>query len=206
MEWIRHRPKVAAGLAAVAGVLVVALVWLLVRPTNTPTDPGSESLGAPLPTAPTRSALQDLPTISPSASPTTVSGVTSEFNKALAQYGKGLSGGSSSGTLNMPGLQGGSIYKYLPKHHVVMTVTSQAPIGTIGYVVPTSLDHASGIVKNVQNRWSLGTTAYGQPDYAQLFLQAGARGYPVTCVITVDGHVTERRSTEGPYGQLLCQG
>ena len=72
--------------------------------------------------------------------------------------------------------------------------------------MPTSLRNQSGIDKNVGKSWHLTTTAYGDPDYAQIFLQAGARGYPITCVITIDGKVTERRATEGPYGQTMCQG
>ena len=31
-------------------------------------------------------------------------------------------------------------------------------------------------------------------------------GEPVTCVITINGKVTERRSTDGPYGRTMCQG
>lgn len=204
MEWLSRRPKIAAASGGVAILLVLVVLWALLHKggsTNPPT------LGAPYPTVPSAAPVATLPTVTPSATPTVFGGLTKkDQNKALAGFGKGFSSGLTSGTINMPGLQGGSVYKYLPKHHVVMTITSQAPIGTIGYVVPTSLHNSSGIVKNVGLRWSLGTIAYGNPDYAQLFMQAGARGYPVTCTITVDGRVTEHRSTEGPYGQLICQG
>ena len=61
-------------------------------------------------------------------------------------------------------------------------------------------------MKNAGLSWSLNSTVYGSPDYAQVFLQSGARGYPITCTIIVDGHITEQRSTEGPYGQMVCQG
>lgn len=206
MEWMSHRPKTAAAAGGVVLLLVLCLLWALLHKSNPPSATEPTSLGTPIASAPTRSPLQDLPTITPSASPTSLGGVTQQFNKALAQYNKGLTSGLKSGTLNMPGLQGGSVYKYLPKHHVVMTISSQQPIGTVGYVVPTSLNNSSGVVKNVGTHWSLATTAYGDPDYAQLFMQAGARGFPVTCTITVDGRVTEHRSTEGPYGQLICQG
>ena len=83
---------------------------------------------------------------------------------------------------------------------------NEAPIGTVGYVMPTSLRHSSGTVKNVGLSWSLNSTVYGSPDYAQIYVQAGARGFPITCTVIVDGKVTERRSTEGPYGQMVCQG
>jgi hypothetical protein len=104
------------------------------------------------------------------------------------------------------GLAGEGGTKELPRHSVVLTVTSAAPIGVVGYVVPTSTDRSSGTAKGVGTSWSLSTTAYGDPDYAQLFAQAGPGGNPVTCTITIDGRVTERRSTDGPYGQLFCQG
>ncbi len=203
MEWLSRRPKIAAASGGVAILLVLVVLWALLHHGGSNNPP---TLGAPYPTLPSAAPVETLPTVTPTATPTTIAGVTKQYNKALANFGKGFSSGLTSGTINMPGLQGGSVYKYLPKHHVVMTITSQQPIGTIGYVVPTSLHNSSGIVKNVGLRWSLATTAYGSPDYAQLFMQAGARGFPVTCTITVDGRVTEHRSTEGPYGQLICQG
>lgn len=205
MEWLSRRPKIAAATGGVAILLVLVVLYALLHKGGSTTPPAS--LGEPYPTNPSAAPVETLPTVTPTATPTVFGGLTKkDQNKALASFGKGFSSGLTSGTINMPGLQGGSVYKYLPKHHVVMTITSQAPIGTIGYVVPTSLHNSSGIVKNVGTFWSLATTAYGDPDYAQLYMQAGARGYPVTCTITVDGHVTEHRSTEGPYGQLICQG
>lgn len=168
--------------------------------------PGLGDLSTIAPT--TDPTLDELPTPTPSSSATPSA---DEIQKAAQdqfdKLGQGFSsGGLSSGQLNMPGLQGGSVYQYLPKHKVTMKVTSSAPIGTIGYVVPTSLKQSSGIVKNVGGSWSLTTTAYGDPDYAQLFMQADARGHIITCTITVDGKVTEKRSTEGPYARLICQG
>jgi hypothetical protein len=204
MEWIRRRPRLAAAAGIVALVVVLGIVVLLVRQPQKPVD---DPTPIALPTqTPTTATLKDLPTATASSSPSTAAEVQAQTQKAFNQFGKGLSSGLSSGTIDMAGLQGGSVYKYLPKHKVTMRITSEAPIGTIGYVVPTSLRNSSGVVKNVGTGWSLTTTAYGDPDYAELFMQAGARGYPITCTITVDGHVTEHRSTEGPYGQLICQG
>jgi hypothetical protein len=88
----------------------------------------------------------------------------------------------------------------------VLSMTSAAPIAYVGYIVPTSLDHSTGTVTSPGTSWSLTTTAYGPPDHAQLFSLAGPAGVPVTCTITVDGRVTETRTTSGPYDQLFCQG
>lgn len=204
-DWMRARPKITAALAGVAALAVLMLVFVLAsggkKDTKEPSD-----FGAPLPTAPTRAPVT-LPTTSPTAKPSTAAQVAAASANIFKQFGSGFSAnGLGSGNLNMPGLQGGSIYKYLPKHSITLRATSEAPIGTVGYIIPTSLHQNYGIAKNVQNAWSLTTTVYGDPDYAQLFVKAGARGFPITCTITVDGRVTEHRATEGPYGQLVCQG
>lgn len=91
-------------------------------------------------------------------------------------------------------------------HVVRLSVTSSEPIGTVGYLVPTSRDRSYGRAKDVGRAWSITTRAYGEPDYAQIFAQAGASGAPVTCTITVDGKVTAKRSSSGAWGQLFCQG
>lgn len=203
MEWLRYHPKVAVALAAFSTLLVIVAVWALVGGS----DPKGTGLAEPEPTLPTRTPLTELPTVSPSATPTkkTTDSVEKQVANGLSSLGNG-GGSASGGTLQMPGLQGGSMYKYLPKHRIVLRVTSSQPIGTVGWIMPTSLNESSGVKKNAGTSWSLTSTVYGDPDYAQIFVQAGARGYPVTCTITVDGKVTEQRSTEGPYGQMLCQG
>lgn len=205
MEWFRRRPKVAAASGVVAALVVLTLIWLMVRDTDKPApDPG---IAVGLPTPSDQPTIGDLPTATGTPVPTTAAEYQRAAQEAFKQFANGLgTSGLSSGQFNMPGMQGGSIYKSLPRHSLTMRITSEAPIGTIGYVVPTSLRHSSGVVKNVQRSWSLTTTVYGDPDYAQLFMQAGARGFPITCTIIVDGRVTERRSTEGPYGQMICQG
>lgn len=204
-DWMRARPKLTAALAGAVGLAVLALVFVLAssgsKPSKEPAD-----FGAPLPTVPTRDPVK-LPTTSPSASPSTAAQVQAAAQKAFDQLGHGFSsGGFAGGDLTLPGFQGGSIYQYLPKHHLTLSARSEAPIGTVGYLIPTSLRKSSGIVKKVQNSWGLSTTVYGDPDYAQIFVQAGARGYPIICTISVDGHVTEHRATEGPYGRMICQG
>lgn len=205
MEWIRYHPRTAAVGAGLVTVLVIVLVVAMVNKPS-PEDPAGAS---PLPSAPTTAPLSELPTVTPSATPTKkpATSVEKEFAKGLSGLQGGGGGAATGGSLQMPGLQGGSMYKYLPKHHIVLRATSRAPIGTIGYIMPTSLNESSGVVKNYKGTsWSISSTVYGDPDYAQIYLQAGSRGYPITCTITVDGKVTEQRSTEGPYGQMVCQG
>jgi hypothetical protein len=193
MEWVRSNPKRAAAVSAVAVLAVVALVWGMFGGSGASGD----SLGtAPLatPTATPGSSLTGMPT------PST----------GTATPGGGMTvlpgGGASAGSFFLPGLPGGSMWRNLPRHRLVMHVTSEGPIGTVGWYIPTSLRKLSGVEKNVQHEWRLTTTVYGGPDYGRIWLQAGSRGYPITCTITVDGRVTEQRSTDGPYARLLCQG
>ena len=205
-DWMRAHPKLTAALGGVAALAVLMLVFVLAGSGDKPSSKEPADFGAPLPTRPTDSPIK-LPTTSPSASPSTAAQVQAAAKNAFKQFGNGFSSGTlPSGSISMPGLQGGSVYKYLPKHRLTLRVTSEAPIGTVGYIVPTSLHENYGVVKNAGTSWSLTTTAYGDPDYAQVFIKAGARGYPITCTILVDGRVTEHRSTEGPYGQMVCQG
>ncbi|REK70787.1 hypothetical protein DX116_16985 [Aeromicrobium endophyticum] len=111
-----------------------------------------------------------------------------------------------AGVPDLKGLRGEGGILGLPREKVVLTMTSAAPIAYVGYIVPTSLDHSTGTVTSPGTSWSLTTTAYGPPDYAQLFSLAGPAGVPVTCTITVNGRVTETRTTSGPHDQLFCQG
>lgn len=113
--------------------------------------------------------------------------------------------GAPSGA-GAPGLRGAGWSISAPAHQLVLQVRSSAPIGEIGYVVPTSADHYSGRVSHAGMSWRMSTTVYGRPDYARVWIQAGERGTPVTCTILVDGHVTDQRSTTGPYGASMCQG
>ncbi|MGO4258710.1 hypothetical protein [Marmoricola sp. RAF53] len=202
MEWIRHHPRTSAIIAGVVTLVCLVLVWSLISPKSE--DQSADALGVPA--QPSLTPLTDLPspTASPTATATPGSGIPKGAGAGFAGFANGgIQGGS---TMNLPGLQGGSYYKYLPKHRLELSVTSEAPIGVVGYVIPTSLRTPTGVAKKVGTSWHLSTTVYGSPDYAQLFMQAGARGYPITCTIKVDGKVTERRSTDGPYGQLVCQG
>lgn len=116
------------------------------------------------------------------------------------------SGGGLPGLGAPPGFGGTGGGVSLKEQRIHLQVFSRQPIGVIGYLVPTSLDKPSGTVRGVGTSWSMRTVAYGKPDYARLFFRAGPSGTPVSCIITVNGRVTERRSTSGPYGATMCQG
>ncbi|MCW2781185.1 MAG: hypothetical protein JWR35_1634 [Marmoricola sp.] len=96
----------------------------------------------------------------------------------------------------------------LPGHKLVLTVTSPGAIGTVGYLIPTTQERpkAYGVAKNVGKSWSLSTEVYSYGPYADIFLQAGPLGLPITCTITVDGKVTDRKTSTGPYSRMLCMG
>jgi hypothetical protein len=92
------------------------------------------------------------------------------------------------------------------RHRVVLSLRSPHNLPFVVYNIPTSRDHQSGKRTDLAESWSLATTVYGKPDYAQLFTWTGPEGYPITCTITVDGHVTARLTTHGPWGKIFCQG
>lgn len=99
----------------------------------------------------------------------------------------------------------GLVIAALPKHRLVLTVTSSAPLPRIGYLVPTSPDRSYGNVPHPGgDRWTLATTVTGRPDYAMVFIQADSSGDVITCTIAVDGVVRSRQSTSGPYSRKVC--
>jgi hypothetical protein len=198
----RDRARTAAAAAVVVGVLVIAFVassLLLGHDTST-TDRDDRVAGPsvepPEYAAPDDLGLADQAAAEPAAStgpPSTTPGTP-----GTTFPGAGLP--------DLKGLRGKGGIVGLPREKVVLSMTSAAPIAYVGYIVPTSLDHSTGTVSSPGTSWSLTTTAYGPPDYAQLFSLAGPAGVPVTCTITVNGRVTETRTTSGPYDQLFCQG
>lgn len=105
-----------------------------------------------------------------------------------------------------PGLLGEGASRSTAVHDVTLTVTSDAPVWVLGYLVPTSPDRSYGKVKKPGSSWSMSTVVTGPPDYAQIFAQSGPKATRITCTVSVDGRVTERRTATGPYGQLFCQG
>jgi hypothetical protein len=117
-----------------------------------------------------------------------------------------------SGVVKLPqitlsGFEGGGLH-FAPGsiHHVTLSINSVTAIGQMGYIIPTSNDHSYGHSTVDSASWSLSTDAFGKPAYAIVFIQAGKLGVPITCTITVDGHVTSSATTKGPYGRTVCLG
>jgi hypothetical protein len=191
---VRYWDKRWVRVATAAGAALVVLVgfWLFVRP-----DPKAS--------AEAHSGGDTGPLAPFSTSPQPHGARRAATGKVLPP---GLTGPGRSNNFNgsLAGFAGSGLYWSLPKHHIVLSVTSPGQIGTVGYLIPTSLDKADGVAKHVGTSWGLQTIVYGRPDYARIFLQAGASGVPISCTISVDGRVTEHRATSGPYGQLMCQG
>lgn len=117
---------------------------------------------------------------------------TSDIQSALTENFTGLGGSGYTGRYN--------------GHSLTFTVTSEDPIGTWGYIVPTSTDHSYGLDETTRTSTSVTTTVYGPPAYARVFVQAGYEGTAITCTITVDGRVTDQRTARGRYVQAMCQG
>jgi hypothetical protein len=190
----RDRTRTAAAVAVVAGLAVMgfALSTLLVGGSDA--DAGSRpetTVAVPSVDVPEYVAPSDVADVDRATSP--------------AAQPSGVPGFPGAGA-DLRGLGGKGGVKGLPKMRITLSMTSAAPIAYVGYIVPTSLDHSTGTVTDPGTSWSLTTIGYGPPDYAQLFSLAGPTGVPITCTITVNGEVTEQRTTSGPYDQMFCQG
>lgn len=174
-------------------ILVIVGSFLFLRPGSPESaidpDAGSQDESSAVPTPP-----------EPSASPTgtAASGGTTEAADLF---------GGHTGNLGVPpGMQGNGDYTQLPKHTLTVRVSTAGQLGTVAWIIPTSVENERGAVKVLDNTWSLTTTVYGNPDYAVVFAQQGRVDQPTTCVVTVDGRVTERRSTKGAYSAMWCEG
>ena len=187
LVWRHPLVVIAAVLAAVALVVVLLLAGL----------GGGDSDGA-----------RATPTATPSPTPSAVDGVDAETDEASTGMGTGGSpdGATSSFGGGPGGLAGEGASLSTTTRRLTMSATSDEPIFVLGYQAPTSNDAAYGRVESPGRSWSRSTTVYGPPDYAQIFLQAGPRATTITCTVTVDGRVTDRRTATGPYAQLFCQG
>lgn len=207
MDWIRRRPQTAAVAGVAAVLLVLVLVYLMVSSSSDDTTNGSLDLGD-------RETPTSEPTFGfPSATPSTALPTATATGGGTGGTGGGLPGGYplggqpiKSGTVDLPGLSGGSVAQNPAKHRIQLKVTSRAPIGTIGYYIPYSPDKQSGTVQNAGTSWSLRTVTYGDPDYARIYLrQGGSAAATITCQILVDGRVVLTKTTDGPYAYLICQ-
>lgn len=194
MEWIQRNPKKAAGLSALAVLCVVILVWGMT--SGGASQPSAEpTLGVPgtlsTPTATPSRSLTVLP--APSGTPTSVGAAIKGFPSA----GMGSIG---------PGLLGSGGANGLPPHRVVIEAGSDGPLLGVGWRIPTANGPRKGKDLSYKNWFRHSTTAYGKPDYAQLYTRVGPDSSVVWCTVTVDGKVTEREEAHGPWGGVFCQG
>lgn len=188
-----HRYRRRRLLMGGAAVLVLALgAWLVLRPDAASERP--EAGSGPVTGAPTTDTARSEPERK-----------RERQRKRAVKRASGLPSGELPAA-DLPGLPGRTLRASLPPLDLRITLTSRSPIGIVGWTIPTSRDRASGQTTVSGGSWSLSTVVYGRPDYARVFVQAGATGDPITCTIAVEGRVTERRATAGPYGRLMCQG
>ncbi|HET9501165.1 MAG TPA: hypothetical protein VFO98_12985 [Marmoricola sp.] len=185
----RERRDRRRRIAAVALALALASTWIAVRWLH------KDDQTRTLPTAP--QAVVPQPGGPSDAPPVAGPGA-----------GHGAPGGRPAhfGALVATGLPGGSRSVTIGRHHVVLRAWSRKPMAFTAWYVPTRQGAKRGGTRRPGSSWSMATTAYGPPDYAQLYLQTDVTGEPVHCSITVDGEVTARETTEGPYGTIMCQG
>ncbi|UUW92009.1 hypothetical protein [Pimelobacter simplex] len=180
---------------AVASVIVIVASFLSLRPG--PSDRAIDS-------TPRADDSSSAPTSTPSPA-TPVKGTTVDPSATDAGPGD-LFGGHTSGLGVPPGLQGAGDYSQLPKHTLTVRMSTAGTLGTVAWIIPTSVENHEGTAVVRGSTWSLTTTVYGNPDYAVVFAQQGRVDQPVNCTITVDGRVTERRSTKGAYSAMWCEG
>lgn len=198
MEWVRRNRGKAAVLSVFALLLLVALVRGVLAGGRGSSDAGA-AVPLATPTAMPDHQLTTVPTPDSLPSPTADDAPAGDLPGPL---GDPVSVGRSL----YDGLRGQSNAQSIPSHLVELTLSSEHKLPFVIYNIPTSRDHPGGKSTDLGTTWSLATTVYGKPDYAQLFTRAGPEGYPITCQITVDGRVTARLTTGGPYGKIFCQG
>lgn len=183
---------VAAGLAVVLGVLA-----FLNRPQ--PTDSSaSDPTGRPSASAsPSESAAPERRRKRPRAEAASEAATVDPG----ALEGLGLPPG-----MQPPGLGGSGSAKSLPRADLVIRITSAQPVHHVSYIIPTSDREQYGKDTSAGRTWTYRTKVWGRPDYAAVFVRGLYPGVEVTCVITVDGRVTERRTIIGPHSAMWCQG
>lgn len=151
---------------------------------------------------------------SPDVGPGRAGGLPSDsFSDVTPSFGASASVTPKGTTATLPGgrtltfaAQGGSGFVITPAKSYTLTLTARStqPIGTLGYLVPTSQDASRGVIKNVGTSWTLTTKVTGRPNYAVLFVQAGASGADISCSVRIDGRVAAARTTNGAYSRQVC--
>lgn len=179
----RRRRRIAA--AVVAVTLFAGWAFLRWTSMEEAVEPGPRAGARP------PSATPSTPTASPSSSGGPRAGAKpAGFGSATA----------------LTGLPGGSQTSTIGEHTVVMRAWSSKPLAFAAWYVPTREGQKKGATRLPGPSWQMRATAYGPPDYAQVYLQADGTGTPVFCEVRVDGEVTARERSKGPYGFVMCQG
>lgn len=181
-------------LVVVLAVLLGVVAFLnRPAPTESAADPSRRQTASDSPSAsPTAEKKRKKPRETPSAS------VTAD---PAAVEGLGLPAG-----VQPPGLGGSGTGKSLPRAKLTIRITSDQPVHHVSYIIPTSDREQYGKDTNAGRTWTYQTTVWGRPDYAAVFVRGLYPGVKVTCVITVNGRETERRTIIGPYSAMWCQG
>jgi hypothetical protein len=193
MDWIRRNPKAAVALSALAVLCAVLIVWAMSRSSDATKQPllgGPTLSGEPSVTPSPSRSLTILPT--PTTKSTTIGGA--------------LGGFPSAGMGVPPGMVGSGSDYGLPPHHVVITAGSDGPLLGVGWKIPTADGKRGGKDLSYKSSFSHGATAYGRPDYAQLYTRVGPNSTRVWCTVRVDGRVTEHQEGRGPWSAVFCQG
>jgi len=188
MGWPRRNVKRVSAVAAVLAVLTCVGLFVHAYQQAGPPHDDAAGPGVTAPPAPS-------PSVATSATPGPARANAFDPNAlSLPPY-----------TITPPA-RPGFTFATPTEHRIVLAASSRHAIGRVGYLAPTSPDHASGDVKHVGRKWTVHTTVSGSPYYALVFVQAGADGTPITCSITLDGKVLSRKSTSGAYGRQVCVG
>lgn len=166
------------------------------------TRPGPTTESATDPTE--RPSASASPTPTPTPRPAPRESATNELVEATQPDAGSL--GLPAGVALPAGLGGSGSGRSLPRTTLKIRVFSTQPLYRVSYIIPTSDDQRYGQDDGVGSTWSHTTRVWGKPDYAAVFVQAFWPGVKVTCVITVGGRETERRTIIGPQGAMWCQG
>jgi len=192
MEWIQRNPKKAVALSALLVLCLVLLVWGLTGGGDDSPD-SSPTLGGPSLATPTATPSQHLTVLpTPSGMPTSVDGVMQGLNSSgKGAFTKSFGTGSS---------------KSLPKHHIVVKAVSDGEMMGVGWWIPFADGERKGGEAPKSKTFSHSDTTYGDADLGRILAYGGPTSKTTTCMIVVDGKVTEKQTAKGPYGQVFCQG
>lgn len=91
-------------------------------------------------------------------------------------------------------------------HTLVLEMSAPGPVHVrMGWRVPTSASR-SGTTSGYMSTWSTTMRVYGAPYYAEFYIVYGGATVPLTCRISVDGHLRVEKTATGAFGGLMCVG